>query len=60
MAEKDFGMKTPPVDVELKGLVRPPQNLDDAARKTLGPRYADFVRQFPNFTPQQLVKFAEQ
>jgi hypothetical protein len=44
-----------------RGAVTPPADLHDAAKKTLGNEYSLFIAQYgENFTPQQLVKFAEQ
>ena len=52
-------MKTPDLNLRLEGLVRPPENLESAARQELGDRYEEFVTRFPNYNHHDLVNFLE-
>jgi hypothetical protein len=43
------------------GKVTPPNDLHDAARKTLGNEYTLFIKQYgENFTPKNLCDYLEQ
>ena len=53
-------MRQPPVKIQMVGSVKPPSDLDGAARKLLGDKYEDFVKKHPNFTPKQLIQYSEQ
>ena len=51
-------METAKVELKLSGSVKPPADMVKAARKTLGPRYTEFVKQYPGeITPAKLCKF---
>ena len=52
-------MNTSDLDIKLEGNVRPPENLESAARQELGDRYEEFVSRFPNYTHHDLVNFLE-
>ena len=48
------------VKLQLKGQVSPPPDMVEAAKKTLGDRYEDFVREFPGeITAKKLCKYVE-
>ena len=48
------------VKVKLKGQVKPPADMVAAAKRTLGNRYEDFVREFPGeITAKKLCKYVE-
>ena len=43
------------------GTVTPPADMVEAAKKTLGDRYDEFVTKYPGeITPQKLCKFVEE
>ena len=45
----------------LTGKVTPPADMVEAAKKTLGEKYPEFVKQYPGeITPAKLVKFVEE
>ena len=53
-------MKTPRIDIRLKGSVTPPADMVECAKKSLGDDYKNFIAQFPGeITPQKLVKYIE-
>ena len=45
----------------LAGTVTPPADMVEAAKKTLGPYFDEFVRKYPGeITPRKLVTFTEE
>jgi len=60
MNQGQMGAQQPRPKVQLKAVVTPPEDMDVAARNTLGDRYEAFISEFgADFTPKQLCEFHE-